>query len=64
MNSKLFKKSFDLKNLKTFGGMVDQHCYNECVQTTNYREGCTDSETTITTDTGAHVETCVDYDCP
>lgn len=58
LNTKLFKKTFDLKNSNIFGGGRESETYTECVSATNGSGDCEgeDSKRSVTDDTGQTVE--------
>ncbi len=62
IDSILFKKTFDLKNSKVYGGRTGE-TYIECSSATQ-RASCTDVQTTTQNDKGAVLSSCTEYTCP
>ena len=63
LSSKLFEKSFDLKNSKLYGGRINGETYIECSGATQ-RASCTDVQTTTQNDAGKVLSSCTEYTCP
>ena len=63
MNSKLFKKSIDLKRTQIFGGRNDA-TYKECVSSIVREDGCTVETTDTYNDKNQLIESCDIVTCP
>ena len=63
LSSKLFEKSFDLKNSKLYGGRINGQTFIECSSATQ-ATNCSDVKTTQQDDTGKVLSSCTEYTCP
>lgn len=63
LNSKLLKKSFDLKKSNIYGGKAAE-CTQVISASCHTQDGCTDTIYETRSDENVFISTCTEYDCP